>query len=55
MTYALDSNTVSYLLRNEGNVLKNFKAEIAEKANHYAVPFMVVYETIGKMSTPNGQ
>jgi len=44
MTYALDSNTISYMIRNEGNTLKNFTLEIVEHGNHYAIPFIVTHE-----------
>ena len=44
MTYALDSNTVSYFLRGEGNVDRYFQQEIIQAGNSYAIPFIVVYE-----------
>lgn len=44
MTYALDTNIISYFLRNEGNVRAFYKKEIIEAGNLYAVPPMVVYE-----------
>ena len=44
MIYTLDSNTISYMLRKEGNVLSNFNKEIAELRNHYAIPFIVAHE-----------
>ena len=42
--YALDANTISYLLRAEGNVSANFQKEILEANNPYVVPYIVVYE-----------
>ena len=42
ITYALDSNTVSYFLRNEGNVRDCFKRESIK--NMYAIPLTVFYE-----------
>ncbi|MCL2084119.1 MAG: PIN domain-containing protein [Oscillospiraceae bacterium] len=44
MTYALDSNTISYLLRDEGGVRKLFQQEIIEANNSYAIPSMSVFE-----------
>ena len=44
MTYAFDSNTVTYLLRDEGNVRQRFKEEISDAKNLYALPLIVVYE-----------
>ena len=44
MTYALDTNTISNLLRGEGNVEKNFQHEIIELKNLYAIPLIVVFE-----------
>ena len=44
MVYTLDSNTVSYLLRSEGNVRQHFEQEIAQIGNPYAIPFVVAYE-----------
>ena len=44
MVYALDSNTVSYFLRSEGNVRQRFEQEIAQIGNPYAIPFVVAYE-----------
>ena len=43
ITYALDSNTVSYLLRGEGKVDEHFQQEIAD-GNMYAIPLIVFYE-----------
>ena len=42
--YALDTNTISYLLRVEGNVGANFQKEILVDNNSYVVPYIVVYE-----------
>ena len=42
--YAFDANTISYLLRAEGNVSVNFQKEILEANNPYVVPYIVVYE-----------
>jgi tRNA(fMet)-specific endonuclease VapC len=44
MTYALDSNTVSYLLRGEGNVKTHFAQEIISANNTYAISPMTVFE-----------
>ena len=44
MVYALDSNTVSYLLRSEGNVRQHFEQEVAQIGIPYAIPFVVAYE-----------
>ena len=44
ITYALDTNTVSYFLRGEGNVRENIKREISERGNLYSIPFAVFYE-----------
>jgi len=44
MIYALDSNTISYMLREEGNTLNNFVQEIVERKNGYAIPFIVAHE-----------
>ena len=43
-TYALDANTVSYLIRGGGNVSTNFKKEIVFARNFYAIPYVVAYE-----------
>ena len=42
--YALDANTISYLLRTEGNVGLNFQREILVEHNSYVIPYIVVYE-----------
>ncbi|MCL2198974.1 MAG: PIN domain-containing protein [Defluviitaleaceae bacterium] len=44
MTYALDTNTVSYFLRGEGNVRYHYNKEILQAGNPYAIPAAVVYE-----------
>ena len=44
MTYALDTNTVSYFLRGEGNVDNCFTREIIQSGNPYAIPNIVAYE-----------
>lgn len=44
MTYALDTNTVSYFLRGEGNVRYHFNTEVLQAGNPYAIPSAVVYE-----------
>ena len=38
ITYALDTNTVSHLIRGEGNVGVNFHKEIIIEKNFYAIP-----------------
>ena len=43
-TYALDTNTISYLLRGEGDVDMHFQREIIWGNNSYAIPYIVVYE-----------
>ena len=43
-TYALDTNTISYFLRGEGNVDEHFQKEIIDANNAYAVPHIVIYE-----------
>ena len=43
-TYTLDTNTISYLFRAEGNVSTNFQKAIFEDSNPYVVPYIVVYE-----------
>ena len=42
--YALDANTISYLLRAEGNVGTNFQKEILFANNSYVVPYIAAYE-----------
>ena len=44
ITYALDTNTVSYLIRGEGNVGMNFRKKIVFGRNYYAIPYIVAYE-----------
>ena len=44
ITYVLDANAVSYLIRGEGNVGVNFQRKIVHERNFYAIPYVVVYE-----------
>jgi len=44
MTYVLDTNTVSYFLRGEGNVDRCFQQEVVHAGNPYAIPYVVAYE-----------
>jgi len=44
MTYVLDTNTVSYFLRGEGNVDSYFQKEVVSAGNPYAIPCIVAYE-----------
>ena len=44
MIYALDTNTISNLLRGEGNVKNNFQQEIIRAGNFYTIPLIVVFE-----------
>jgi len=44
MIYALDSNTISNILRNEGETRNNYTHEIIELGNRCAIPFMVMHE-----------
>ena len=44
ITYVLDTNTISYFLRGEGNVRENIKRELSERGNSYAMPFVIFYE-----------
>ena len=44
MTYALDTNTISFFLWGEGNADSCFRKEIIEAGNAYAIPFIVAYE-----------
>jgi len=44
MTYALDTNTISYFLRGEGNVRHHYEKEILQSRNLYSIPSVVVYE-----------
>ena len=44
MIYTLDTNTISYLLRGEGNIEKHFHREIIQAGNYYAIPLIVVFE-----------
>jgi len=44
MIYALDTNIVSYLMRDEGNTRQNYAKEILQYGNSYAIPAAVFYE-----------
>ena len=44
MTYALDTNTISFFIRGEGNIDSYFQKEIIEDGNLYVIPFIVCYE-----------
>ena len=44
IVYALDANTISYLLRDEGKVSANFQKAIVNADNTYVVPYIVAYE-----------
>jgi tRNA(fMet)-specific endonuclease VapC len=46
MIYALDSNTISFLLRSEKNqdVAKRFEDEIVQQGNYYVIPPISHYE-----------
>jgi len=44
MTYVLDTNTISYFLRGEGNVDSYFQEEVVSAGNPYAIPYIVAYE-----------
>jgi len=44
MTYALDTNTLSYIIRGEGEVDKRFEQEIIEAGNSYAIAPVAIYE-----------
>ena len=44
MTYVLDTNTVSYFLRGEGNVDNCFQKEVVSAGSPYAIPYIVAYE-----------
>ena len=46
MIYALDTNTISFLLRHKQNpeVAKRFAAEINDKGNSYVIPPLCYYE-----------
>jgi tRNA(fMet)-specific endonuclease VapC len=47
MIYALDTNTISFLLRHKQNpeVAKRFASEITDKGNSYVIPPLCYYET----------
>ena len=44
MTYALDTNTLSYIIRGEGDVDKRFEQEIVVAGNSYAIAPIAIYE-----------
>jgi len=44
MIYALDTNIISYYLRDEGRVAEHFKREIQENGNIYAISYFCAYE-----------
>jgi len=44
MTYTLDTNTISYFLRGEGNVRHHYNKEILQANKSYTIPSAVVYE-----------
>ena len=44
MIYVLDTNTISNLLRGEGNIERNFEQEIILAGNLYVIPLIVVFE-----------
>jgi PIN domain nuclease of toxin-antitoxin system len=44
MIYALDTNTISYYLRDEGRVNEHFQREIKENDNIYAISYFCAYE-----------
>jgi len=44
MTYVLDTNTISYFLRGEGNVGNCFQKEVVSAGNPYTIPYIVAYE-----------
>ena len=46
MTYALDTNTVSLLIKSEHTVVKNFREKIIAKENNYTIPYIVFYEVM---------
>jgi len=45
MTFVLDTNTISYLMRNEGNARQNYAKHILQGENSYAIPLIIIYET----------
>ena len=44
MVYALDTNTISFLLRGEVKVVKCFQKEIVKVGNPYVIPPIVYFE-----------
>jgi len=44
MTYALDTNTISYYLRGEGRVNEYFQQEVVDNDNIYAISYFCAYE-----------
>ena len=44
MIYAFDTNIISYMLKGNEKVQKNFKQEIIEAGNSYVIPPVVIYE-----------
>ena len=44
MTYALDTNTLSYIIRGEREVEKRFEQEIIGAGNSYAIAPVAIYE-----------
>ena len=44
--YAFDANTISYLLRAEGNVGMNFQKEVLAANNPYVVPLLETYSNL---------
>ena len=44
MIYALDTNTVSFFLKGEGNIDQHFQEEIIDGGNPYVIPLIVYYE-----------
>ena len=43
MIYALDTNTISYILRNEGGIKERWLSE-ERSGNHIVIPLIVYYE-----------
>jgi len=44
MIYVLDTNTVSYFLRGEGNVDSHFQQEVVQAGIPYVIPYVVAFE-----------
>jgi tRNA(fMet)-specific endonuclease VapC len=42
--FCLDTNTISYFLRGEGNIDNHFQNEIIDGGNMYVIPYIVLYE-----------